>query len=242
MMDFTESTQYDRDCVREDDDRPAADDSENVAESNRMVLAIAEADNAVRSCNERLVREIENVGATMPTAGVVAGIYTAYCAIEATGHREQFLAERGIKIHGNTQNECYPVFRAFTNKVHSWLRDRVCKYATVAALARHQNVSPDDFPEWLKRHPIEIACNEYRQIKAELEEAKRRTFVVDARKEPEKAPAIPATPITLGHVGLKLGVLDFAKDGSGEFRVLGILPHERNAVLRMVMTAVRKTA
>lgn len=239
-MDFSESTQLDGDSTYADNGRTDAHNNENVAGSNKLMLAIAEADNAIHRCNDRLLGEVEKFGDTMPTADVVAGIYTAYCAIEAAGRREQFLAERGIKIHGNTQNECYPIFRGFTKKVHSWLRDRVCKYATVAALARHEGVLPHDFPGWLKDHPIEEACEEYRRIKAELEEAKRRAFMVDVNKEPEKAPMIQATPITRGLVGLKLGVLEFAKDGSGEFRVLGVLPHERNAVMRMVMTAARK--
>ncbi|GAA3846364.1 hypothetical protein GCM10022626_14180 [[Pseudomonas] carboxydohydrogena] len=239
MMGFSESTQHDGDSTYADNGRTDAHNNENVAGSNKLMLAIAEADNAIHRCNDRLLSEVEKLGGTIPTAGVVAGIYTAYCAIEAAGRREQFLAERGIKIHGNTQNECYPIFRAFTKKVHSWLRDRVCKYATVAALARHEGVLPHDFPGWLKDHPIEEACEEYRRIKAELEEAKRRAFMVDASKYPEKVPTIQATPVTHGHIGLKLGVLEFAKDGSGEFRLLGILPHERNAVMRMVMTAAR---
>jgi hypothetical protein len=239
MMGFSESTQHDGDSTYADNGRTDAHNNENVAGSNKLMLAIADADNAIHRCNDRLLSEVEKLGGTIPTAGVVAGIYTAYCAIEAAGRREQFLAERGIKIHGNTQNECYPIFRAFTKKVHSWLRDRVCKYATVAALARHEGVLPHDFPGWLKDHPIEEACEEYRRIKAELEEAKRRAFMVDASKYPEKVPTIQATPVTHGHIGLKLGVLEFAKDGSGEFRLLGILPHERNAVMRMVMTAAR---
>lgn len=240
MMDFSEPTQPDWPSTHADNGRTDAHNNENVAGSNKMRRAIGAADNAIHRCNDHFLSEIEKFGGTIPTADVVAGIYAAYCAIEAAGRREQFLAERGIKIHGNTQNECYPIFRAFTKKIHSWLRDRVCKFATVAALARHENVSPHDFPGWLKDHPIEEACEEYRRIKAELEEAKRRAFMVDASKDPEKVPMIRATPITRGHIGLKLGVLEFAKDGSGEFRLLGILPHERNTVMRMVTTAARK--
>ena len=177
----------------------------------------------------------------MPSSSPCSGRIKAFERVRT--ERELFRSFQGIEATyrcANTQNECYPIFRAFTKKVHSWLRDRVCKYATVAALARYENVSPDDFPDWLKGHPIEEACEEYRRIKAELEEAKRRAFMVDASKDPERAPMIQATPITRGHVGLKLGVLEFAKDGSGAFRVLGVLPHERNAVMRMVMTAARK--
>jgi hypothetical protein len=39
---------------------------------------------------------------------------------------------------------------------------------------------------------------------------------------------------------MKLAVLEFSYDGSGEFQVLGIMPHEADAVIRMVMTAANK--
>lgn len=236
-MDFTESDQHDCDRVHAEDGRCDYGNTENVAESNKMELAIAGADSAIRACNELFLAEIEVAVRTVPTSTIVASIYAAYCAIETAGGRERFLAERGIKIHGNTKNECYPVFQAFTKKMHSWLRDRVCKYATVAALARHQNVSPEDFLDWQKRHPVEIACEEYRKIKAKLDKAKRRAFMIDPGKEPDKAPLLSGTPITSGQVGLKLGVLELVKDGSGDFRVLGVLPHDHKAVMRIVAAA-----
>jgi len=239
-MDFTGSAQHGRDRVIADDASSDGSNTENVAQSNKMKLAIEGADHAVRACNERLVAEIEAAGGSLPTGAIVASIYAAYCAIEAAGARESFLAQRGIKVHGNTKNECYPVFQAFTKTSHSWLRDRVCKYATVAALARHENVSPDDFPEWQKCHPVEVACEKYRKIKAELNKAKRRALMIDPKREPDKVPLLLATPITVGCLGLRLGVIEFAKDGSGDFRVLGVLPHDRSAVMRIVTASISK--
>jgi hypothetical protein len=244
-MDFTESVQHAHDRLDADDIDPVGGNTENVAQAAKLM--IAEADRAVQSCNEVLRDQLEKVGRRVPTEKTVAVIYTAYCAISATGSQAQFLAERQIKVHGSTKNDCYPIFRAFTRTAHPWLRDRVCKYAQVAALAVHEKVAPETFPDWLKRHPIEKACREYRRImrdrnKSERYEHLQRVwqFLVDPRKEPEKAPIIPATPITPGYVGLKLAVLDFSHDGSGDFRVLGIMPHDADAVMRMALTAANK--
>lgn len=246
MMNFAEAAQHDRDSSQTDHDDAEDDRHENAAQATKML--IADADDAVRSCNDILTNGLEKIGRELPTEKVITGIFTAYCAIAAVGGQAQFLAERDIKVHGSTKNECYPIFRAFTKGTHPWLRDRVCKYAEVAALAIHQNVQPETFHDWLKRHPIEKACAEYRNIMREREKSKRNDeqqriweFLVDPKKEPDKAPLISATPLTPGYVGLKLGVLEFSNDGSGDFRVLGIMPHEDDAVIRMVMTAVSKS-
>ena len=248
MMNFTEFTQDSHDPFRGADSDPEADGEENVAQQQNLVLSISEADKIVGSCNELVIDELHKFGRKIPTPKVVAGIYTAYRAIEAAGCRDQFLAARKIRIHGNTKNVCYPVFLAFTRTTHPWLRDRVCKYAEVGALAVHHAVSAEDFPEWLKRNPIEKACAEYRKIMRDLDKSKRddemrraREFLVDPKKEPEKAPILRATPITRGYAGLMLGVLDFSNDRSGDFRVLGILPHDRDAVMRIVKDAANKT-
>lgn len=244
-MDFTESVQHTCDGVDAGDVGSDGDNAENVAQAAKLM--IAEADRAVQSCNEVLRDQLEKVGRKVPTEKTVALIYTAYCAIAATGSQAQFLAERQIKVHGSTKNDCYPVFRAFTRTSHPWLRDRVCKYAQVAALAVHGKVAPETFPDWLKRNPIEKACREYRRImrdrnKSERDEHLQRVweFLVDPKKEPEKAPIVAATPITPGYVGLKLAVVDFTHDGSGNFRVLGIMPQDADAVMRMALTAANK--
>jgi hypothetical protein len=245
MMDFAQATQHDRDRPRADHDDTEDDHNENGAQATKML--IADADKSVSSCNDILTDGLVKIGRKLPTEKVVTGIYRAYCAITATGEQAQFLAERQIKIHGSTKNECYPIFRAFTKGAHPWLRNRVCKYAEVAALATHENVSAEAFPDWLKRHPIEKACAEYRRITRDREKSKRNDeqqrswdFLVDPKKDPDRAPIIPATPITPGYAGIKLAVLWFSDDGSGDFRVLGIMPHEADAVMRMVMTAASK--
>ena len=244
-MDFTESVQQGRDRVDADDVGSDGDNIESVAQAAKLM--IAEADRAVQSCSEVLCDQLEKVGRKVPTEKTVAVIYTAYCAIAATGSQAQFLADRQIKVHGSTKNACYPVFRAFTRTAHPWLRDRVCKYAQVAALAVHEKVAPEKFPDWLKRNPIEKACREYRRIMRERSKLERNEhlqrvweFLVDPRKEPEKAPIVPATPITPSYVGLKLTVVDFTHDGSGNFRVLGIMPQDADAVMRMALTAANK--
>jgi hypothetical protein len=58
MLDYAESTRHDCDGTRADNGCEGGN-TENNAESNKMVLAIAEADDAVRSCNERLIAELE---------------------------------------------------------------------------------------------------------------------------------------------------------------------------------------
>lgn len=245
MMDFARAAQHDPDRHQADHDDIEGDRNENGAQATKRL--ISDADKSVSCCNDILTDSLVKIGRKLPTEKAITGIYRAYCAITATGSQAEFLAERQIKIHGSTKNECYPIFRAFTKGAHPWLRNRVCKYAEVAALATHEGVSPEAFPDWLKRHPIEKACAEYRRIVRDREKSKRNDeqqriwdYLVNPRKDPDRAPMIAATPITPGYTGMKLAVLEFSYDGSGEFQVLGIMPHEADAVIRMVMTAANK--
>jgi len=84
-------------------------------------------------------------------------------------------------------------------------------------LAYHKGIPPEEFQKWLKDNGIEKACAEYRRIMRELDKAERDKQIdkvlVDPKKEPDKAPLLPATPITGGCVGLKLAVVDFTLDG-----------------------------
>lgn len=246
-MNYNESLQrcVGRDLQEDELQDEHQEEGKNAAQATNET--IAEADRAVASCNDILHDQLEKVGRKVPTERTVAVIYTAYHAIVAAGAQTQFLAERKVKVHGATRNPCYPVFRAFTKTAHPWLRDRVCKYAQIAALAIHENVSPEAFPDWLKARPVEKACSDYRRIMRERDGSRRdeewrrvSEVLVDPREQPDKAPIIAATPLTPGYVGVKLGVLDFAQDGSGDFRLLGIMPHEPDAVMRMVKTAASK--
>lgn len=192
---------------------------------------------------------MQKVGRKARFESVVIPIYTAYCAMAESKSGTQFLADRDIKAHGNTKNEFYPYFLAFTKAAHPWLRDSLCKYAAVAALARLEEVPPQEFGDWLKTHPIEKACAEYRlrmcrlrKMQHDIELRRINEFLVDPKKNPDQAPILSATPITSGYAGLKLAVLDFTLDGRGDFRVLGILPHDRAAVLRIVAAAANAAA
>ncbi len=240
-------------------DRRATENGEASAETSsgpdqaEMLLqatsAIAFADEAVLACGETfeavLQKASRKVQGQVNTA--LVAIYGAILRIEQLNNGAQFLDQRGIKAHGNVTNPYQPYLRAFTKRADPLVRSKICKYAQVVALARHENVAADDIGDWLKAHPIEEACREYRRIVREQSnsqrDAERRrasAILVDPKKEPDKAPLLSATPITPGYTGLKLAVVDFANDGSGDFRLLGILPHERDAVMRMVMTAASK--
>jgi hypothetical protein len=219
---------------------------ENIAQAAKMLLkAIQQADEIISSCNETFSANIYKIGRKVPTDTVVAGIYTAHKLIQATGCRDEFLTKRKISVHGNTKNPLYPVFQAFVRTAHPWLQDSICKYAAVAALADHRGIPAEEFPAWLKNNPVEKACAEYRCLvrernKSRNDEQKSDDFLIDPRKEPEKAPIREATPVTHGYVGLKLAAVDFVIDGSGQFRVLAVLPHDRDAVMRIVETAAKK--
>jgi hypothetical protein len=220
------------------------DEDENVAQAT---FEISLADEAVAACNEIIVETLNNAGhkaeASLGTA--TAAIYSAIRTIEASGIGPRFLADRKIKIHGNTRNPYQPYFRAFAKRTHPFLRSRLCKQAEVVGLACHENVPPDEFAAWLKNHPVEQACKEYRGIMREQSNAKHdkatrriKELLIDPEKEPDKTPLRAATPLTRGLVGVKVFVAALVPDGRGDFRVLGALPHEEDEVMRIVEAAM----
>jgi hypothetical protein len=224
------------------------DEDENVAQAT---FEISLADKAVAACNEIIVVTLNNAGhraeASFGTATVA--IYRAVRTIEASGIGPRFLADRKIKIHGNTRNAYQPYVRAFAKRAHPFLRSKLCKLAEVVGLACHENVPPDEFAAWLKNHPVEQACKEYRRIMREqsnsrYDKATRRIkeLLIDPEKEPDKTPLRAATPLTQGLVGFKLLVAALVPDGRGDFRVLGPLPHEEDEVMRIVEAAMAGVA
>jgi hypothetical protein len=242
-MDFQEHAQFGA-------ERPDAADTASEAEEKNAAQAtkdaIVDADEAVRACDNVFTSELAKAGqrVKMPFERAMLAIYAAYCKIEANDCGPAFLAERKVKIHGNTKNACYPYLLAFTKSTHELLRDRVCKQAEVVALARYENVEPENFTAWLKDHPIEAACAKYRSITRDLKKSQRieqlYKMLFDPKKYPEKAPPLPATPLTSGCRDIRLGVLDFTLDTGGDFRVLGVLPLDADTVLRIVSTAAGK--
>ena len=217
----------------------------------KATSAIDRADKAVLACEETVAAVFEQaadeVHGRLGTALVT--IYTAVCVIEHFGGGAKFLADRGIKPHGNVKNPYQPYLRAFTEKAHPWVRGKLCKHAAVIGLARHENVSADDIGIWLKTHTVEKACREYRRIMRARNNSQRdeqmpraNAIIVDRKKEPDMAPLLPATPITPRYAGIKLAVVDFADDGSGHYYLLGILPHNEKAIWRMVSASSRHPA
>lgn len=209
---------------------------ENAAHATK--IAIDEADRAVRSCDGIVVAEMEKIGRKVHFETVVTALYPAAYMLELTNSTAEFLAERKVKPHGNVKNVFSLVLRGFTQGIHPLLRDRLSKSAAVIGLAYHQGVPPDEFSSWLKHHPLEKACNEYRRIIRERQKSRDDDLVskilVDPAKEPDKAPLLPATPITWGHVGLKLAVVQFEPDGNGNFWVRAILHHNEDDVMTIV--------
>lgn len=217
------------------------DEGENTAHA-----LIRDADEAVRACNEAFSLELDNVARkTAPRLGTASvAIYKAVCAFDANNSGAAFIAERKVKVHGNTTNPYYGYVLGFSNYTHPLLRNKLCKFAAAVGLARHENVPPDDFAAWLKNHPVEQACKEYRRVMREQsnsrhDKATRRIkeLLVDPAKEPNKAPLRGATPLTVGHVGAKVFVVECVADGRGDFHVLGVMPHDAEAVMHIVEAA-----
>jgi hypothetical protein len=217
----------------------------------KATSAIELADKAVLACEETVAAVFEQASDEVHDllGKALVTIYTAVSRIEHSGGGAQFLADRGVKVHGNVKNPYQPYLRAFTKKAHPWVRGKICKCAAVIGLARHENVSADEIGAWLKTHPVEMACSEYRRIMRARSNAqpndqmhRANAIIVDRKKEPEMAPLLPATPITPHYAGIKLAIVDFADDGSGDYYLLGILAHNEKAIWRMVLSASSKAA
>lgn len=242
MRSFDESHQHDDGAPDVEHHDAGVGGDENVAQAAK--IAIAQADEAVRACNEVVVPELEKLARKARFERVLIPLYAAAYVIITTNSAAEFLAARQVKSHGNVKNIFSSILVGFAKFAHPLVRGRLCKYAAVIGLAYHENVAPVDFAAWLKTHPIEKACVEYRRTMHKLKQTRRdeqiRKILVSPKQEPDKAPLMPATPITWGHVGLKLAVVDFTIDGKGDFHLLGILPHDRDEVMEIVTAAAAK--
>lgn len=244
QMNLNEFDQHGAQDYRDDSGATGSARDDNCCSATKN--AIEQADRAVRACNDVVVPEMEKLARKARFETVVIPVYAAAYMIVSNNDITEFLAEREVKTHGNVKNIFSPITVGFTKGTHPLLRDRLCKYSATMWLAYHKGIPPEEFQKWLKDNGIEKACAEYRRIMRELDKAERDKQIdkvlVDPKKEPDKAPLLPATPITGGCVGLKLAVVDFTLDGMGEFRLLGILPHDRDAVMRIVAAAAEAKA
>ena len=221
-------------------DKPRTDHSAEREDNCCSATLVASADDAIAALNDIVTGTVDKVAYRTRKAlrSAVILIYSAICELIRDGGAE-FLATRGVKAHGNTDNPYQPYMRAFTKETHAWVRSAVCKYAQVFWLAQHLNIPPGNFGAWLETQTVEGACAEYRQLMRERRRSERNEklakVLVDPEKEPEKAPLLSGTPVTLGCKGLKLAVVNCVSDGSGNFRLLGILHHDHDAIVELVL-------
>jgi hypothetical protein len=235
--------------IQDDLGRNYADDrSERVQRDDECCRAtfIPRAEEAVAALNKLAASAQDELVRTSKRALLTAVclIYGAIRKIKDNASGAEYLASRNVSPHGNTDNWCQPYVKAFTQGTGSWARSAICKYGQVVAVGIHHNVPAEQFENWLSTRTIGQARAEYQSIVRERRKgernAKLRKILIDPEEEPEKAPLMSATPLTIGHVGSKLAVLDLVADGSGKFRVTGILPYAGKAVTDIVMTAAEE--
>lgn len=117
----------------------------NVAARNKSLIAVA--DKAVAAYESEL--DAAYVSARAKLAAALDAAYAVIFALQGSpDERAAFLAERGVKPHGNTKNPHQPLTRALFSKVKR-CRSDVARFAATFALAVTRNVQPKDFLEWL---------------------------------------------------------------------------------------------
>jgi hypothetical protein len=243
-MNYHESTAANTDGTQ----AGARPDQSEQEEKCRRATFVERADNAVAGLKELATNAKDAFFRRSKQALLTAVclIYGAICEIENANGGAQFLADRGVVPHGNSENPQQPLVLAFTKDAGGWARSGVCKYAQVIAVARHHQIAPDDFEAWFSTRTIGDARAEYRRITTErrkmLREALIAKILINPEKEPEKAPILPGTSVTKGHTGLKLLVVNVLDDVSGNYRELGMLPHAPEEVMEIVEAAAKKAA
>jgi hypothetical protein len=187
----------------------------NVAPATKNVTGdIERADTAVVVVSEIFKAAGKKSGPQLTAA--MAPIYRVAVALTQANELEGFLTSRGIKPHFNVKNPCASILLAFSSKSHPACRSAFCKRASVLALALHQAVDPEQFPDWQGQWPLEKACVEWRNVCKSLRSSPSEevSVLVDVNLEPDQVPLVGPTPLTMGHIGRRLGVLDFpAPDG-----------------------------
>jgi hypothetical protein len=131
-------------------------------------------------------------------------MYAAIVAIDESNGTEAFLANHGIRTHGNVKNPYFLMVSAFADSACALLQGRLCKKAQVIQLARLQDVKPNDFEKWKKLWPIERAC----------EELRRRNNSPRQQKKDSSVPKLATRGLTGEHTIL----VEFSPDASGRHR------------------------
>jgi hypothetical protein len=139
-------------------------------------------------------------------------MYAAMVAIDESNGTEAFLANHGIRTHGNVKNPYFLMVSAFADSACALLQGRLCKKAQVIQLARLQDVKPNDFEKWKKLWPIERAC----------EELRRRNNSPRQQKKDSSVPKLATRGLTGEHTIL----VEFSPDASGRHRLIRVLSSE----------------
>jgi hypothetical protein len=204
--------------------------------------AVDEADDAVRrvlAATEKKFHAAEQqLSVGLPEVQVK--IYRAVVDLEERGLREEFLIARGVSPHGNTRNSYTPILRAFTNSKHKYLRQTLTKFAAMIALARRENVSPEEFVEWRKKWTNDRAARAWHELQKTSAAEDHERLVVKFLLPDPKTPFLPPVGPTKGCAGRRLAVLDCADDLTGKYRVVGLVPCNEDEVRRIIFSVLRK--
>jgi hypothetical protein len=148
------------------------EDATAATAENAAQAAISAADAAMKRLNKRFSGRLETAirGSRAEFNEFMSTTYRAIVVLEDTGSVAQFLSGRGVKVHGNVTNKYQALVRVFVDTPHSWIRSAATKRAEVIALARLQGVTPEDFPEWQKKWPVEKACAKYLALRNQTPE------------------------------------------------------------------------
>jgi hypothetical protein len=152
-----------------------------------------------------------------------AVLYRAIFELEKRGQVEEFIAERRVRRHGNAQNPYSPLLSALTKGAHPRVRQILAKTAAMFALAREEGVEPEKFAEWRQQWPIEKACREWRGRKRRRDGGDQGKLTLEMFLVSDGI-LLPPVPQTRGYADFQLAVVKCAKDLTGAYVFVRVLP------------------
>jgi hypothetical protein len=213
------------------------------AQAGKFGTHVRAADEAIRLINSAAERHFgdaeERLSLGLPK--VQTALYCAIVDLEEQGLMAEFLADRRVRRHGNTKNPYTPVVSAFARGRHPRVRQTLAKVAAVIALAREDNIEPQNFADWRKNWPVEEACREWRERQARLGSDEDTETTVDLFLASD-AEFLPPITQTVGYSGKQLAVIECTQDLSGAFRLVRVLPSDDTSFRRTVLVAMHKKA
>jgi hypothetical protein len=156
--------------------RVPRDDNERTVRED----AIRSAKRSVEECSDRWEKEVAPA-----LKDAEAPLYRAIWFLLLNPNEQiSFLKHSRIRVHGNTINKVYPLLKAFAPKdpEKRAFTAALCKLAEVFALAKIEEVEPEQFPEWRKnKGGIDKICSQYRKLKREKRAATDQLAILDRR-------------------------------------------------------------